>query len=104
MSLNDIAQIKFRENRSSGFEVTMAWQYSDETYNFLIRKARRLVDGLSGKVKLYARNGILKVTVGYFITLYLLMRSIIDYMECEGFVVCGTTVVKEYSRRVHFRS
>jgi len=31
MSLNDIAQTKFRENRSFGFEVTMMWQHNDKT-------------------------------------------------------------------------
>jgi len=36
--------------------------------------------------------------------LYLLLRSVMVLMYCQGFVVCGLTVVNQYSRLVHFRS
>ena len=32
MSLNGIAQTKFRENQLIGFAGTMVWQHSDKTY------------------------------------------------------------------------
>jgi len=49
--LNGIARTKFRENRS--IALTLQWRDSTVTKptNFLIRKARRLGGGLSGKVK-----------------------------------------------------